>query len=281
MVNIELVDMAGVNIAGVNNSAASTALLEANRLSYHVQGQKLIKNVSLQIASGEMVAIIGPNGAGKSTLLRLLTGYLPPSDGQCQLLGKNLKSWQPQALARTRAVMRQYSNLAFPFSVSEVIQMGRAPYGAAQNRQALEEVMAQTDCLSLAQRDYRALSGGEQQRVQLARVLAQLWQPQPTPRWLFLDEPTSALDLYHQQHTLRLLRQLTNQQPLAVCCVLHDLNLAALYADRILLLAQGELVACGTPEDVLNAETLTRWYQADLGISRHPETALPQIYLRQ
>lgn len=281
MVNIELVDMAGVNIAGVNNSAASTALLEANRLSYHVQGQKLIKNVSLQIASGEMVAIIGPNGAGKSTLLRLLTGYLPPSDGQCQLLGKNLKSWQPQALARTRAVMRQYSNLAFPFSVSEVIQMGRAPYGAAQNRQALEEVMAQTDCLSLAQRDYRALSGGEQQRVQLARVLAQLWQPQPTPRWLFLDEPTSALDLYHQQHTLRLLRQLTNQQPLAVCCVLHDLNLAALYADRILLLAQGELVACGTPEEVLNAETLTRWYQADLGISRHPETALPQIYLRQ
>lgn len=281
MVNIELVDMAGVNIAGVNNSTAPTALLEANRLSYHVQGQKLIKNVSLQIASGEMVAIIGPNGAGKSTLLRLLTGYLPPSDGQCQLLGKNLKSWQPQALARTRAVMRQYSNLAFPFSVSEVIQMGRAPYGAAQNRQALEEVMAQTDCLSLAQRDYRALSGGEQQRVQLARVLAQLWQPQPTPRWLFLDEPTSALDLYHQQHTLRLLRQLTNQQPLAVCCVLHDLNLAALYADRILLLAQGELVACGTPEDVLNAETLTRWYQADLGISRHPETALPQIYLRQ
>ncbi|CNG55043.1 hemin importer ATP-binding subunit [Yersinia enterocolitica] len=265
----------------VDTAVVDTALLEANQLSYHVQGQKLINNVSLQIASGEMVAIIGPNGAGKSTLLRLLTGYLAPSEGHCQLLGKNLNSWQPQALARTRAVMRQYSDLAFPFSVSEVIQMGRAPYGAAQNRQALQEVMAQTDCLALAQRDYRALSGGEQQRVQLARVLAQLWQPEPTPRWLFLDEPTSALDLYHQQHTLRLLRQLTLQEPLAVCCVLHDLNLAALYADRILLLAQGELVACGTPEEVLNAETLTRWYQADLGISRHPESALPQIYLRQ
>ncbi|CFQ60645.1 hemin importer ATP-binding subunit [Yersinia frederiksenii] len=272
-----MVDMAGMNSAAIT----STALLEANQLSYQVQGRKLINNVSLQIASGEMVAIIGPNGAGKSTLLRLLTGYLTPSDGECQLLGKNLNSWQPQALARTRAVMRQYSDLAFPFSVSEVIQMGRAPYGAAQNRHALQEVMAQTDCLALAQRDYRALSGGEQQRVQLARVLAQLWQPEPTPRWLFLDEPTSALDLYHQQHTLRLLRQLTLQEPLAVCCVLHDLNLAALYADRILLLAQGELVACGTPEEVLNAETLTRWYQADLGISRHPETALPQIYLRQ
>lgn len=260
---------------------APTALLEANRLSYQVQGRKLINDVSLQITRGEMVAIIGPNGAGKSTLLRLLTGYLSPSNGECRLMGRNLTSWQPRELARTRAVMRQYSNLAFPFSVNEVIQMGRAPYGVAQNRQALEEVMAQTDCLSLAQRDYRALSGGEQQRVQLARVLAQLWQPEPTPRWLFLDEPTSALDLYHQQHTLRLLRQLTNQEPLAVCCVLHDLNLAALYADRILLLAQGELVACGTPEEVLNTKTLTRWYQADLGISRHPESALPQVYLRQ
>ncbi len=284
-------DAAGANVAGVNETKANAfgadmsitpaPLLTANHLSYHVQGQRLIHDVSLQIASGEMVAIIGPNGAGKSTLLRLLTGYLAPSDGDCQLLGKNLSNWQPQALARTRAVMRQYSDLAFPFSVSEVIQMGRAPYGKAQNDQALQEVMAQTDCLALAQRDYRALSGGEQQRVQLARVLAQLWQPEPSPRWLFLDEPTSALDLYHQQHTLRLLRQLTNQEPLAVCCVLHDLNLAALYADRILLLAKGELVACGTPEEVLNAETLTQWYQADLGISRHPETALPQIYLRQ
>lgn len=265
----------------VDRTVTSAALLEASHLHYHVQHQTLLDDVSLHIASGEMVAIIGPNGAGKSTLLRLLTGYLSPSEGECQLLGQNLKSWQPKALARTRAVMRQYSELAFPFSVSEVIQMGRAPYGGDKDRQALQQVMAQTDCLALAQRDYRALSGGEQQRVQLARVLAQLWQPQPTPRWLFLDEPTSALDLYHQQHTLRLLRQLTRQEPLAVCCVLHDLNLAALYADRILLLAQGKLVANGTPEEVLNAETLTRWYQADLGISRHPESALPQIYLRQ
>ncbi|WP_145500824.1 heme ABC transporter ATP-binding protein [Yersinia similis] len=265
----------------VDMAVTSVALLEASHLHYHVQQQALINDVSLHIASGEMVAIIGPNGAGKSTLLRLLTGYFSPSHGECHLLGQNLNSWQPKALARTRAVMRQHSELAFPFSVSEVIQMGRSPYGGSQDRQALQQVMAQTDCLALAQRDYRVLSGGEQQRVQLARVLAQLWQPQPTPRWLFLDEPTSALDLYHQQHTLRLLRQLTRQEPLAVCCVLHDLNLAALYADRIMLLAQGKLVACGTPEEVLNAETLTQWYQADLGVSRHPESALPQIYLRQ
>ena len=160
--------------------------------------------------------------------------------------------------------MRQYSDLAFPFSVEEVVSMGRAPHGKRDEHQAIQQVMAQTDCLALAQRDYRQLSGGEQQRVQLARVLAQLWQPQPSPAWLFLDEPTSALDLYHQQHSLRLLRSLTRQQPLGVCCVLHDLNLAALYADRILLLHQGRLVASGTPQEVLQMEILTRWYQADL-----------------
>lgn len=255
--------------------------LAASNLRYSVGHRVLTDDISLQIHSGEMVAIIGPNGAGKSTLLRQLTGYLQSESGECRLQGKLLSEWQPQALARTRAVMRQHSGLAFPFSVEEVITMGRSPHGGQDAHGAIQQVMAQTDCLSLAQRDYRQLSGGEQQRVQLARVLVQLWQPEPTARWLFLDEPTSALDLYHQQHTLRLLRQLTQQEPLAVCCVLHDLNLAALYADRIFLLHQGKLVASGTPEQVLQADILTRWYQADLGVSGHPEHNLPQVYLRQ
>lgn len=255
--------------------------LTAHQLGYSLGSRRLINDVSLSIASGETVAIIGPNGAGKSTLLRLLTGYLSPSCGECQLLGLPLDQWQPEKLAKVRAVMRQHSDLAFPFTVEEVVSMGRSPHGKRHVQQAMQQVMAQTDCLELAQRDYRRLSGGEQQRVQLARVLAQLWQPQPSPSWLFLDEPTSALDLYHQQHTLRLLRSLTRQQPIAVCCVLHDLNLAALYADRILLLHQGRLVAVGTPQEVLQADILTRWYQADLGVVHHPEVALPQVYLRQ
>ncbi|WP_268602191.1 ATP-binding cassette domain-containing protein, partial [Escherichia coli] len=119
------------------------------------------------------------------------------------------------------------------------------------------------------------LSGGQQQRVAIARSLCM------SPKIMLFDEPTSALDLYHQQHTLRLLRSLTRQQPLGVCCVLHDLNLAALYADRILLLHQGRLVASGTPQAVLQADILTRWYQADLGVVHHPEASLPQVYLRQ
>ncbi|EKN3346424.1 heme ABC transporter ATP-binding protein [Yersinia ruckeri] len=256
-------------------------LLDAQNLCFSVAGRSLIQDVSLQIRSGEMVAIIGPNGAGKSTLMRLLTGYLNTNSGDCQILGKSLSAWSRQQLAKTRAVMRQYSDLKFPFSVEEVVTMGRTPHGKLGMKEAVQQVMEQTGCTPLAQRDYRQLSGGEQQRVQLARVLAQLWQKKPTPRCLFLDEPTSALDLHHQQHSLRLLRQLTLEQPLAVCCVLHDLNLAALYADRILLLHQGRLVAAGTPQEVLHTDILTRWYQADLGVYCHPENQLPQVYLRQ
>ncbi|MFD3247831.1 heme ABC transporter ATP-binding protein [Rahnella aquatilis] len=258
-----------------------TSSMVAENLTYSVNGRRLIDDVSLSLQSGEMVALIGPNGAGKSTLMRMLTGYLMPQAGQISLQGRQLNDWPAQELARTRAVMRQNNTLAFGFSVREVLTLGRSPHGQQNLQRALTEVMTQTDCLNLAERDYRHLSGGEQQRVQLARVLIQLWQPEPSSRWLFLDEPTSALDLYHQQHALRLLRQLTRQTPLAVCCVLHDLNLAALYADRIILLHSGKVVASGTPADVLSEAILSRWYQADLNVCPHPETALPQIFLRQ
>ncbi|QQN36550.1 heme ABC transporter ATP-binding protein [Rahnella aceris] len=258
-----------------------TSSMVAENLTYSVNSRRLIDDVSLSLQSGEMVALIGPNGAGKSTLMRMLTGYLMPQSGQISLQGRQLNDWPAQELARTRAVMRQNSTLAFGFSVREVLTLGRSPHGQQNMQRALTEVMTQTDCLNLAERDYRHLSGGEQQRVQLARVLIQLWQPAPSSRWLFLDEPTSALDLYHQQHALRLLRQLTLQTPLAVCCVLHDLNLAALYADRIILLHGGKVVASGTPVDVLSEAILSRWYQADLNVCPHPETALPQVFLRQ
>nr|WP_113866298.1 heme ABC transporter ATP-binding protein [Brenneria salicis]NMN91943.1 iron complex transport system ATP-binding protein [Brenneria salicis ATCC 15712 = DSM 30166]RBP62836.1 iron complex transport system ATP-binding protein [Brenneria salicis ATCC 15712 = DSM 30166]RLM30709.1 heme ABC transporter ATP-binding protein [Brenneria salicis ATCC 15712 = DSM 30166] len=264
-----------------DSPALETSLI-ARRLSFQAGVRYLIRDVSLEVDCGEIVAIIGPNGAGKSTLLRLLTGYLTPQQGECLLAGKSFAQWQPNTLAKTRAVMRQHSGMEFAFSVQDVVLMGRSPHGRTQRHEAVAlQVMEQTGCLALADRDYRHLSGGEQQRVQLARVLAQLWHPQPTPGWLFLDEPTSALDLYHQQHLLRLLKQLTRQQPLAVCCVLHDLNLAALYADRILLLHEGKLVAQGTPEQVLQADVLTHWYQADLNVSPHPEYPIPQVYLRR
>ncbi len=258
-----------------------TRQLVAEDLCYSIGAQSLITHVSLQLTCGEMVALIGPNGAGKSTLLRLLTGYLSPDSGHCSLAGIGFEHWSREQLARQRAVMRQQSNIVFPLTVTEVITMGRAPWSRSTDGAIVRDVIALTGCEKLAKRDYRQLSGGEQQRVQLARTLAQLWKDDGPQGWLFLDEPTSALDLYHQQHALRLLHQLTRSGKLAVCCVLHDLNLAALWSDRLLLLHQGEMVASGTPADVVTETILSRWYQADLRVHTPFGDGVPQITLRR
>ena len=257
-----------------------STLLEANHLSYRINNKTLIDDINFSIKQNEMVVIIGPNGAGKSSLLKLLTGYTHPTQGECLLEGRSISEWDSNALARKRAVMKQQSHLQFAFTVEDVVAMGRTPYGSEHKQKAIEEALTQTQCQLLRERDYRQLSGGEQQRVQLARVLAQLWQPTASPACLFLDEPTSALDLYHQQHSLRLLHQLTRERPLGVCCVLHDLNLTALYADKVYLIHEGKLVANGTPTEVLTTDNLTRWYKADLAVSQHPEYATPHVYLR-
>ncbi|WP_392560075.1 heme ABC transporter ATP-binding protein [Orbus mooreae] len=254
-------------------------MLQAEHLSYQIGGETLIDDVSLTIGKGELVVIIGTNGAGKSTLLRLLTGFLTPTDGECRLLGKPLKQWCHQSLAQVRTVMRQNSHIAFPFSAKEVIAMGRSPYGSVNLQNALADVIAKTHCQTLCHKNYQQLSGGEQQRVQLARVLVQLWSAKSEPRLLFLDEPTSALDLYHQQQMLRLLKTLTEKNSYSICCILHDLNLAALYADRIFLLHDGKLVAQGGVKDVLSTEILTQWYKADLSVGYHDQCPVPHVFL--
>lgn len=257
-----------------------TEQLRADGLCYAQGGRQLIDSIDLTLHPGEMVALIGPNGAGKSTLLRLLTGFVPPDSGACWLGERELASWPREQLARRRAVMRQQNPVTFPLPAAAVVAMGRAPWPTADSAAIVDEVMALTGCTALANRDYRLLSGGEQQRVQLARVLAQLWQAGAPRGWLFLDEPTSALDLFWQQQTLRLLHRLSRQGDFSVCAVVHDLNLAALWADRILLLHQGRLVAQGSPQQVMTEATLTRWYQADLHVTPHPESQRPTIQLR-
>lgn len=256
-------------------------VLQAQHLTLTRQGRNLVDEVSLCLHPGELVTLIGPNGAGKSTLLRLLTGYLPATHGECRLGHQRINEWHKDTLSRQRAMMRQNSQLAFSWPVEEIIAMGRAPWGESAKQEMINQVMALTGCDGLRGRDYCQLSGGEQQRVQLARALAQLWHHDGPRGWLFLDEPTSALDLYHQQHLLRLLHQLTRNGQLHVCVVLHDLNLAALWADRILLMHRGKLVASGTPWQVLEEETLRRWYQADIRVRPHPEQHTPQVFLRQ
>lgn len=256
-----------------------TSFLCAEHLYYSVYQKSLLKDVSLRLVPGEMVALIGPNGAGKSTLLRLLTGFLSPTEGRCRLDGQTLSTWSAQKLSRRRAVMRQQAQLGFDWPVEAIIAMGRAPWEAAPDTSLIRELMQLTGCVSLAGRSWQQLSGGEQQRVQLARTLAQLWHDGQPQGYLFLDEPTSALDLYHQQHLLRLLQRLTREAPLTVCMVMHDLNLAALWADRLLLLHKGQLVSEGSPDSVLHAPTLHRWYGAEVQVGQHPSSPVPQVFL--
>ena len=255
--------------------------LQAKGLRFTHNARTLIEHLDLTLAAGEMVALIGPNGAGKSTLLRMLTGFLKPDRGECWLGNRQLADWPRNELARRRAVMRQQNSMTFSQSAESVVAMGRAPWPGKQSAEIVQQVMRLTGCNTLATRDYRQLSGGEQQRVQLARVLAQLWQDDAPRGWLFLDEPTSALDLFWQQQTLRLLHKLTRSGDFSVCTVLHDLNLASLWADRILLLHQGKLVAQGTPQQVMTEATLTRWYQAELHVTPDSESKCPYIQLRK
>lgn len=255
--------------------------LTAHKLCYRQNGRMLIDSLSLTLAPGEMVALIGPNGAGKSTLLRMLSGWITPDSGECRLEGKPLENWSQTALSRKRAMMRQQNPMAFSWPAQAVVEMGRAPWPENATPMLTGEIMALTGCSELASRDYRTLSGGEQQRIQLARALAQLWHNDGPCGWLFLDEPTSALDLHHQQQVLRLLKTLVVPGKLHICVVLHDLNLAALWADRIMLMHSGRLVADGAPSDVIEEQTLRHWYQADVAVYPHPERAVPQVFLRQ
>ncbi|EPK7358457.1 heme ABC transporter ATP-binding protein [Kluyvera ascorbata] len=251
----------------------------AHSLALRLGKRRVIDNVSVELRRGEVTALIGPNGAGKSTLLRLLTGFLSPDSGERRIEGRPLDAWSANALSRRRAVMLQRTQLNANWPVETVIAMGRAPWGNEVDSALIQRVMAETGCSHLAGRLYPALSGGEQQRVQLARSLAQLWHDDGPQGWLFLDEPTSALDLFYQQHLLRLLKKLSRRNELHVCIVLHDLNLAALWADTILLLHQGKLVAQGTPQDVIQQSVIHRWYGADISMGQHPEAAVPQVYL--
>lgn len=253
--------------------------LDITHLHYRVAERWIIRDVSLSLEQGELLTLIGPNGAGKSTLLRLLTGYLNPARGERRLAGKPLEAWNANALSRLRAVMLQQTQMGFDWPVEAVVGMGRMPWSQQPEASVIHQVMRITECLSLTHRRYASLSGGEQQRVQLARALAQLWCDGSPRGWLFLDEPTSALDLFHQQHLLRVLKALTQQGNLHVCIVLHDLNLAALWADRIVLLHNGAIVSEGSPEAVLQADALERWYGAQVQVGKHPSCAAPQVFL--
>ena len=237
-----------------------------------------LSQLSLSVASGELLGIIGPNGSGKSTLLRTMARLLTPTAGSVALTGQLLETIPPRSVARRLAVVAQEHPLDFDFTVQDVVLMGRAPHlgrFAAEGPHDLavaREAMVATGVLPLAGRSLRELSGGERQRVVIARALAQ------EPEGLLLDEPSNHLDLGHQIEVFQLLRRL-NARGVTVVAVLHDLNLAALFCRRLVLLQGGRIQAMGPPAAVLTRETLQPIYGCDLLVAPHPVYGVPQVTL--
>lgn len=238
-------------------------MIEAANICYRVGATVILDDVGLSIAPGTVTAILGPNGAGKSTLLKCLTGALRPDTGRIVLDGTPLGDYSLAALSRKRAVLSQASFVNFPFSVLEIVMMGRSPYVGSQvtgsDASVVREVLENVDAGQLQQRIFPTLSGGEQQRVHLARVLAQVWDRQNA--YLFLDEPTTALDLKHQHQILRLTRQIAQERNMAVCLILHDLNLAMQYADRGVLMQDGRVVASDAVREVLTPRNIATVFE--------------------
>jgi len=250
----------------------------ATNLSYRIGPKSLLQNVSFSARPGEVLAIIGANGAGKSTLLKLLSGDLKPSAGEVIFEGKSLAKWPAAALARRRAVLTQQHTLALAFEVRELVLLGRYPhFGGQPTAHDHAVVAAALDLVGLrhlAGREYPTLSGGEQQRAQLARVLAQVWEAEKG--FLLLDEPLTGLDLRHQHQTLAVARQLA-RRGFGIIAVLHDLNLAAQYADQVLLLHQGRAVASGPPAEVLTPDYIHLGFGVEVELLTHPSLGCPLI----
>lgn len=231
--------------------------ISARDITVELDGSAVLNDVSIDVLPGEVLVLVGPNGAGKSTLLSVLTGERRPTSGTVELDGRDLHAIRPRELARLRSVLTQENTVSFPFLVTEVVAMGRAPWaGTVQGRDDVHAVLDALDAADvrhLSTRRYTALSGGEKARVSLARVLAQ-----QTPA-VFLDEPTASLDLRHQEDVMRMGRRMADEGR-AVVVVVHDLSLAAAYADRLAIVAGGRLEAVGTPKEVLTEERVERVY---------------------
>jgi iron complex transport system ATP-binding protein len=255
-------------------------MLRAENLAVQRGPCTVLAEINLQLHAGEVLGVLGPNGAGKSTLLGALCGELQPSHGDVWLDQRRLQDWPGTERAQRLAVLPQTSTLNFAFRVEEVVGMGRLPHasGSLKDAQIIKQALQAADALHLAGRSYQALSGGERQRVHLARVLAQLW-PGGEGQILLLDEPTSMLDPLHQHTTLQATRAFA-EQGAAVLVILHDLNLAARYCDRLLLLQSGRPHVLGSPEQVLRAEPLQAVFGLEVLVQQHPERGHPLIVAR-
>lgn len=252
-------------------------MLSIQSLSAGYGSRLILDDVTFSVEPGEVLAVIGPNGAGKSTLIRAVSGVLTPRRGSVRAFGEDVTRLQSLQRARYLAVVPQAKQLPNAFTVYQTVLLGRTPHltwlgrAGEDDHRRVKLALERTLTLDLADRRVSELSGGEQQRVLLARALAQA-----TPI-LLLDEPTTHLDLQHQSSLLNLVQQLSTQEGLVILMVVHDLNLASLYADRVALLVGGRLQALGSPEEVLTAEVLSQVYNVPVNVIPHPDYNTPLV----
>ena len=256
-----------------------TIAVEAINLSYGYNDNDVFKDLSFVVPKGCFFIIIGPNGSGKTTLMKVLSGVEKPDRGRLKLLGKAIDRYPRRSLAQTVAMAPQMTAVDFPFTVQEIVLMGRSPYKGLlgfddqTDLQIAQQAMIFTGVEHLAKRKLGQLSGGEQQRVLIARAICQ------EPEIILLDEPTASLDLAHQIRVMDLMEQLQKEKGVTVIMVSHDINLACMYAQSLLLIKNGQIVSTGSPDQVLNYETLERAYGCPLLVDQSPLGNYPRITL--
>ncbi len=253
--------------------------IEVNNLVLQYDHKTVVDRISFSVRQGEFFIIIGPNGSGKSTLMNAIAGLAKTAQGEVKIKNQLLTDYSQKNLARTIAMVRQQASVDFPFTVSQVVMMGRAPHQGllglenAADVAAVKEALAFTDLQSLADRRIHQLSGGECQRVFIARAICQ------DPEIMLLDEPTAALDLAHQTRIMDLMEKLKNEKQTTIIMISHDINLASLYADNLILLKEGRIIENGAPDKVLTYDVLEPAYGCNLLVDSNPVKSCPRITL--
>jgi iron complex transport system ATP-binding protein len=256
-------------------------MLEVHDITYHIGDAKILLGISARFEPGVLSVIVGPNGSGKSTLLRVMSGEYLPSSGDVMYDSKPLAAIHPHDRARIRAVLSQRTELTFPLTVAEIVMMGRYPHffvkPSHEDYEICEAALERMGVLELGARNYLTLSGGEQQIVQFARILAQIWGDKNTgTKYLLLDEPTTFLDLKHQHQFLHIALELASEGAVVVA-VIHDINLAAQYAGFILAIKSGKVLASGTAREIIQPEIIRALYQTNASILNTAEFSFPIV----
>jgi iron complex transport system ATP-binding protein len=255
-----------------------SAAIQTNNLGFGYNRQRVLDGVQLSVERGEMVGILGPNGSGKTTLLKILAAVLT-AEGDIKLNGRDIRTYRRPELSKFLAAVPQESQVAFPYTVAEIVLMARASrhncfaFEGAHDLEVARKNMELTETASLADRYLHELSGGEKQRVMIARALTQ------EPEILLMDEPAAFLDLKHQLHTLALMRRLNREQGLTIVAAFHDLNLAAAFFPRLVILRQGKIYRDGSPQQILTEETIHQVYGVRVKVRREPAGETPEVII--